>query len=169
MAVLALDPAQMVDEFVILIEEALSGSPSARFGQEVQITGVQYLDKLTLYRVLLENMENSLYRYGQFIDPNKVLIAHEDMLGYLEDVADDICDMIGDFGCLEEDGVITQEIDGIEYTEVLIEDESEAFERLCNEYDPKLIIEEMLTEAFECAIIIVTGSQKSLRTGKLEI
>ena len=148
MGVINIDPCTWVDEIFDSLND-----PRREY---YLTTGLQAIDKLSVYSIILNSTEDADNIYGHMVSENSILVDTEDITSYIAIVVELVADLIGITDLEDDDDIV---ITGFE-----IEDESEAFQKMNSgfEDDPKIILEEVLTSALEYAIIVLTGDRKEV-------
>lgn len=162
MGIIALDPTLFVDKLTEMLED-----PRYEF---ISLTGIEKIDKVSLYSIVLESLDGTGLRYGYQVSENFVVIATEDLKDYIEELTASIVDVTGidyidivDTVAPEEDFALGEDsyLDGIH---IPIEDESEVFDRYSSgsSESTHTILNDFLQAVLEESIRILTGGYKEI-------
>ena len=162
MGIIALDPTLFVDKITEMLED-----PRYEF---ISLTGIEKIDKISLYSIVLEALDGTGLRYGYQVSENFVVIATEDLKDYIEELTASIVDVTGidsidivDTVAPVEDFALGEDsyLDGIH---IPIEDESEAFDRYSSgsSESTHTILNDFLQAVLEESIRILTGGYKEI-------
>lgn len=162
MAVIAVDPTLYADNIMGMLEDP-------RY-EHITITGLDDVDKVSVYAIIIETLEGTGIRYGYMASDNCVIMGSEDVSDYLEELTENIIELTG--VCVDEIEDVDDEVYGYENMFHDIDDESDAFAKVNGTKDDKpvnvhLLLVDYLQAALEDSIRVITGGYREIEANAI--